>query len=65
MQTCIVFIYFSDDEMFSDSYEMKLVDGVMYEVYGKVFNKDLVVVVELSLMGCCLSSMCRESKVRS
>lgn len=28
--------YVSGDEMFSDTYKMKLIDGVMYEVYGKV-----------------------------
>jgi hypothetical protein len=27
---------FTGDEMFCDSYKMKLVDEVVYEVYGKV-----------------------------
>lgn len=26
---------FTGDEMFSDTYKMKLIDGVLYEVYGK------------------------------
>lgn len=30
------FFYLLDDEMFSDSYPIKLVDGVLYEVTGKV-----------------------------
>ena len=29
-------IHFSDDELFSDTYKIKVVDNVMYEVYGKV-----------------------------
>ena len=27
------------DEMFSDTYKMKLVDDVMYEVYGKLISR--------------------------
>ncbi len=30
-----VFVFIGD-EMFSDTYKMKLIDGVLYEVYGKV-----------------------------
>jgi len=30
---------FTGDELFSDSYKMKLVDDVIYEVYGKVVNR--------------------------
>lgn len=30
---------FTGDEMFSDSYKMKLVDEVMYEVYGKLVTR--------------------------
>jgi len=30
---------FTGDEMFSDSYKMKLVDEVMYEVYGKLVSR--------------------------
>lgn len=30
---------FTGDEMFSDSYKMKLVDEVIYEVYGKVVSR--------------------------
>jgi Translationally controlled tumour protein. len=32
----MVFCFVLGDEMFSDSYKMKLVDEVIYEVYGKV-----------------------------
>ncbi|XP_055636064.1 translationally-controlled tumor protein homolog [Toxorhynchites rutilus septentrionalis] len=32
---------FTGDEMFSDSYRMKLVDSVMYEVYGKHVSRTL------------------------
>lgn len=31
--------YISGDEMFSDTYKIKLVDDVVYEVYGKVIIK--------------------------
>ncbi|XP_025201289.1 translationally-controlled tumor protein homolog [Melanaphis sacchari] len=30
---------FSGDEMFSDTYKFKLVDGVLYEVYGKLITR--------------------------
>lgn len=30
---------FTGDEMFSDTYKMKLVDNVLYEVYGKVVTR--------------------------
>ncbi|XP_069694941.1 translationally-controlled tumor protein homolog [Periplaneta americana] len=30
---------FTGDEMFSDSYKMKLVDEVLYEVYGKLITR--------------------------
>ncbi|XP_017784783.1 PREDICTED: translationally-controlled tumor protein homolog [Nicrophorus vespilloides] len=30
---------FTGDEMFSDSYKMKLVDEVLYEVYGKLVSR--------------------------
>jgi len=30
---------FTGDEMFSDSYKMKLVDDVIYEVYGKLVSR--------------------------
>ncbi|XP_014253437.1 translationally-controlled tumor protein homolog [Cimex lectularius] len=30
---------FTGDEMFSDTYKMKLVDDVMYEVYGKLVTR--------------------------
>ncbi|XP_025425178.1 translationally-controlled tumor protein homolog [Sipha flava] len=32
---------FSGDEMFSDTYKYKLVDGVLYEVYGKLITRKL------------------------
>ena len=32
---------FSGDEMFSDTYKFKLVDGVLYEVYGKLITRKL------------------------
>lgn len=32
---------FSGDEMFSDTYRFKLIDGVMYEVYGKLITRKL------------------------
>eukprot|EP01102_Stenamoeba_stenopodia_P006454 TRINITY_DN1768_c0_g1_i1.p1 TRINITY_DN1768_c0_g1~~TRINITY_DN1768_c0_g1_i1.p1 ORF type:complete len:170 (+),score=50.62 TRINITY_DN1768_c0_g1_i1:159-668(+) len=32
---------FSNDELFSDSYPMKEIEGVVYEVEGKFFNKTL------------------------
>ncbi|XP_060833667.1 translationally-controlled tumor protein homolog [Rhopalosiphum padi] len=32
---------FSGDEMFSDTYKFKLVDGVLYEVYGKLITRRL------------------------
>lgn len=31
--------------MFSDSYKMKLIDEVLYEVYGKVENLDISIVI--------------------
>jgi len=30
---------FTGDELFSDSYKMRLIDDVIYEVYGKVVNR--------------------------
>jgi len=30
---------FSGDEMFSDTYKFKLIDGVLYEVYGKLITR--------------------------
>ncbi|GLH03333.1 hypothetical protein R5R35_002910 [Gryllus longicercus] len=30
---------FTGDEMFSDSYKMKLIDDVMYEIYGKLVTR--------------------------
>lgn len=30
---------FSGDEMFSDTYKFKLIDGVLYEVYGKLISR--------------------------
>lgn len=30
---------FVGDEMFSDTYKMKLIDDVLYEVYGKVCSQ--------------------------
>lgn len=30
------------DEMFSDTYKIKLIDDVLYEVYGKVKSKPFV-----------------------
>lgn len=30
---------FAGDEMFSDTYKMKLVDEVLYEVYGKLVQR--------------------------
>lgn len=35
-------ILFSGDEMFSDTYKIKLIDEVMYEVYGKVSFKQVI-----------------------
>jgi len=32
---------FSGDEMFSDTYKFKLIDGVLYEVYGKLITRKL------------------------
>ncbi|VVC32395.1 Hypothetical protein CINCED_3A020365 [Cinara cedri] len=32
---------FSGDEMFSDTYKFKLIDGVLYEVYGKLVTRKL------------------------
>jgi len=32
---------FSGDEMFSDTYKYKLIDGVLYEVYGKLITRKL------------------------
>jgi len=32
---------FSGDEMFSDTYKYKLVDSVLYEVYGKLITRKL------------------------
>jgi len=32
---------FSGDEMFSDTYKFKLVDGVLYEVYGKLITRKM------------------------
>ncbi|XP_062558460.1 translationally-controlled tumor protein homolog [Armigeres subalbatus] len=32
---------FTGDEMFSDTYKMKLIDNVMYEVYGKLVSRTL------------------------
>lgn len=32
---------FSGDEMFSDTYKFKLLDGVLYEVYGKLVTRKL------------------------
>lgn len=39
--TQIIFCSFplSGDEMFSDSYKMKLIDDVIYEVYGKLVSR--------------------------
>lgn len=33
--------WFPGDEMFSDSYKMKLIDDVLYEVYGKVRKRNV------------------------
>lgn len=33
---CIIIIFFLGDEMFSDTYKIKLIGEVMYEVYGKL-----------------------------
>lgn len=32
---------FSGDEMFSDTYKFKLIDGVLYEVYGKLITRKM------------------------
>lgn len=32
-------IWFAGDELFSDSYKMKLVDDVIYEVYGSIVSR--------------------------
>lgn len=34
-----IFFLFAGDEMFSDSYKMKLIDDVIYEVYGKTITR--------------------------
>ena len=44
------YICISGDELFSDTYPMKLVDDCLYEVYGKVSVKCLR--VETSLVVC-------------
>ena len=31
-----MYFYFPDDELFSDTYKVNLIDGVLYEVVGKV-----------------------------
>ena len=33
-----IFFFWIGDEIFSDTYKYKLVDNVIYEVYGKVKN---------------------------
>lgn len=38
-QFSIFFFFFLGDEMFSDSYKMRLIDDVMYEVYGKLISR--------------------------
>lgn len=35
----LLYYFIAGDEMFSDSYKMKLIDGVIYEVYGKLESR--------------------------
>lgn len=35
----MICLHFVGDEMFSDTYKMKLVDEVLYEVYGKLIQR--------------------------
>lgn len=44
------------DEMFSDTYKMKLVDDVLYEVYGKVY----IYIYLQSTCFFCMEDLCNE-----
>lgn len=40
LMVCLnLIVYSTGDEMFSDSYKMKLVDNVIYEVYAKLVSR--------------------------
>lgn len=49
MEFIFCVLIFTGDEMFSDIYKIKLIDDVLYEVYGKVRINNFF----LYLLTCC------------
>lgn len=40
-----MYLYVTGDEMFSDTYKLKLIDEVLYEVYGKVREQNIIIIL--------------------